>query len=88
MIDAVANGDSDASLRASYSKGSKMKLFEKIGASIAKAAPSDDAEGAPDDSEEETDESPGAALAEALGIPDADPTAVDAALRAAIRKLK
>jgi hypothetical protein len=67
-------------------------LYEKIGKSIAKAkAPAmsmDDAEGAPDDAAEESDESPGAKLAEALGITDADTAAVDEALAAAIRKLK
>lgn len=64
------------------------KLFEKIGQSIAKASPAEVEDGPVDDSEEENDESPGAQLAEALGISDADPTAIDAALRAAIRKLK
>jgi hypothetical protein len=90
MIDAVANSDSDASLRTAYpGKRMKPKLYEKIGASIAKADPlGDDGPDMPDDSAEESDESPGAQLAEALGITDADATAVDAALRAAIRQLK
>jgi hypothetical protein len=68
-------------------------LFEKIGKSIAKskgpmpADPMDDSEmpedGADDD---ESTESPGAKLIEALGIKDADSDAVDAALKAAIAK--
>lgn len=87
MIDAAAQGDSAAVLRKTY-QGDRMKLFEKIGKSIAKAGPPmDDAPGAPDDAAEESDESPGAQLAEALGIEGADAAAVDAALRAAIRKL-
>ena len=63
------------------------KLSDSIGDSIAKMPMGDDA-GGPDDAEEESDESPGAKLAEALGIEGADATAVDAALRAAIRALK
>jgi hypothetical protein len=64
------------------------KLSDRIGDSIAKMPMGDDAADMPDDSEEESDESPGAALAEALGITDADSAAVDAALRKAIRALK
>jgi len=64
------------------------KLADSIGDSIAKMPMGDDEPGATDDTEEESDESPGAQLAEALGITDADSAAVDAALRAAIRKLK
>jgi hypothetical protein len=67
-----------------------VKLADKIGDSIAKMPMGDEAEmdGGPDDAEEESDESPGAQLAEALGLEDVDSAAVDAALRAAIRKLK
>lgn len=64
------------------------KLADKIGDSIAKMPMGDDEPGALDDAEEESDESPGAQLAEALGIEGADSAAVDAALRAAIRRLK
>jgi hypothetical protein len=64
-----------------------MSLANKISDSIAKMPMGDDATG-PDDAEEESDESPGAKLAEALGITDADTAAVDAALSAAIRALK
>jgi hypothetical protein len=64
----------------------RTKLSEMIGKSIAKAPPGGgDEETA--ESEDDTDESPGAMLAEALGISDADSAAIDAALRAAIRKL-
>lgn len=66
-------------------------LFERIGKSIAKAKPDDGAAGAmgaTDDAAEESDESPGAALAEALGIEGVDAGAVDEALRKAIRALK
>jgi hypothetical protein len=65
-------------------------LFEKIGAGIAKSKgepPADDAE-MPGDAadDDESTESPGAMLVEALGLKDADPNAVDAALKAAIAK--
>ena len=67
-----------------------MALFEKIGKSIAKAkpAPVDDVTEAPGDmsDDDEGTESPGAKLAEALGMPDADVSAIDAALKAAISK--
>jgi len=66
-------------------------LFEKIGKSIAKSKgpmpdpTEDEAMGdAPDD--DESSESPGAALAEALGITDADTKAIDAALKSAFEK--
>ena len=65
------------------------RLSDNIGDSISKMdMGGDDATGAPDDAEEEDSESPGAKLAEALGIEGADAAAVDAALRAAIRQLK
>lgn len=66
-----------------------MALFEKIGKQIAKAnMPAErEADEAEDSPEEEADESPGAMLVEALGIDNADIPAVDAALKAAIRKL-
>jgi hypothetical protein len=64
-----------------------MKLSDKIGDSIAKMPMGDDMEG-PDDDEEESDESPGAKLAEALGLEGVDSAKVDEALRAAIRQLK
>ena len=66
-------------------------LFEKIGKSIAKSkGPMDDptedeAMGDPTD-DDESSESPGAKLIEALGLKDADSDAVDAALKAAIAK--
>lgn len=64
------------------------KLYEKIGASIAKADPDDDGLDAPGGvDDDESDESPGAQLAAALGIDGADAAKVDDALRAAIRKL-
>lgn len=62
------------------------KLFERIGESIAKADPDDD--GLDANPEEESDESPGAALCEALGITDADTAKVDEALAKAVRLLK
>lgn len=64
-----------------------MKLSDKIGDSIAKMPMGDDLD-APDDAEEESDESPGAKLAEALGLEGVDSAKVDEALRAAIRQLK
>lgn len=63
------------------------KLYERIGDSIAKADPNDDGLDA-DPPEEESDESPGAMLIEALGATDADPAKVDEALRKAVRLLK
>ena len=66
-------------------------LFEKIGKSIAKSKgpmpdpTEDEAMGdAPDD--DESSESPGTMLAEALGMPEADSKAIDAALKAAFEK--
>ena len=91
MIEAVSTGDSNAVLKKTY-PGGKMAspLFERIGKSItkAKAPTGDDPAGETDDAAEESDESPGAMLAEALGIPDADAGKVDEALRRAIRSLK
>jgi hypothetical protein len=63
------------------------KLFERIGDSIAKADPDDDGlDAGMDTPEEESDESPGAALLEAIDAGDA--AKVDEALRKAIRLLK
>ena len=64
------------------------KLADSIGDSIAKMPMGDDEPGELDDAEEESDESPGAKLAEALGLEGVDGAKVDAALRAAIRALK
>ena len=68
-------------------------LFEKIGKSIAKskgpmpADPMDDTEMPGDEADDdESTESPGAMLIEALGLKDADQDAVDAALKKAIEK--
>lgn len=65
-----------------------MKLSDSIGDSIAKMPMGDDEPGEIDDAEEESDESPGAKLAEALGLEGVDGAKVEAALRAAIRALK
>ena len=63
-------------------------LFERIGKSIAKAGPTTPAKVDPEATEDDDmDSSPGAQLAEALGLTDVDTAAVDAVLRAAIRKL-
>ena len=64
------------------------RLSDNIGDSISKMDMGGDDAAGPDDAEEEDSESPGAKLAEALGITDADGEAVTAALRAAIRQLK
>jgi hypothetical protein len=64
------------------------KLYERIGDSIAKADPNDDGLDADAPDDDETDESPGAMLIEALGATDADPAKVDEALRKAVRLLK
>jgi hypothetical protein len=90
MIDAAANTDSAAALRRAYAGPMKTPLFKSIGKSIAKATgPMDETE-LPGDSndDDESSESPGAMLAEALGIPGADVEAIDAALQAAVRQLK
>ena len=65
-----------------------MKLFEKIGKEISKAkAPVEEVEVNDDSaSDDESSESPGAMLAEALGLKNADTDAIDAALKAAIEQ--
>jgi hypothetical protein len=64
-----------------------MKLFESIGKSISKAkAPEAEAADAIDSPEEESAESPGAMLAEALNLKNADIEGIDAALKKAIEE--
>jgi len=69
-------------------------LFKKIGKAIAKSkGPADPIPDEEDDTatdgdgaDDESSESPGEMLAEALGLNDADPVAIDAALKKAFEK--